>query len=547
MIFSKTSKKITPALFALAALVVPVAAQTTRSTAKPAARASVTPAKPSTQATTTTTAPAKQSSAAPAQSQPDPAKECGCEAGPLPDVLATVGDVRVTQADISPEVSKRVADLQRQVVEARRRELDLQINTILLETEAKRRGVSAAKLLEAEVVAKTQEPTEADAQKFYDENKARIPGEFNEVKADILTYLRELRQREAAAKLSDTLRAAAQVKKNVVEATPPAGEAERARVLATVNGRQITSADIEDNLRPLVFSVQEEVYKLRRQGVELKVNDLLLNQEAQRRKLTATALLDTEVTAKVPAVTDADAQKFYDENKARIEGDFAQVKEQIVQYLREVETRKATFALADRLRSAAQVRTFLTAPQPPVYKIAIDGQPSKGSEKAAVTLVEFTDYQCPSCAAAQPTLERLVAEYGDRVRLVVRDYPLTQHADAQKAAEAAEAAREQGKYWEYAALLFQNQSALQAEKLKEYATRVGLDRAKFDAALDSGRFAESVRRDLHDGDRAGVAGTPTIFLNGRRVADVSYKGLKAAVDAALSDAAQLPKAADARP
>ena len=536
MIFSNALKKISPALFALAALFAPVAAQTTRSTAKPATPASVTPAKPATQAT-----------ASPAQSQPDPAKECGCEAGPLPDVLATVGDVRVTRADISPEVSKRVADLQRQVVDARRRELDLQINTILLETEAKRRGVSATKLLEAEVVAKTQEPTEADARKFYDENKARMPVEFNEVKPDILKYLREVRQRDSAAKLSDTLRAAALVKKNVAEAVPPTTEAERARVLATVNGRQITSGDIEDNLRPLVFSVQEEVYKLRMQAVELKVNDLLLNQEAQRRKLTTSALLDTEVTAKVPTVTDADAQKFYDENKARIEGDFAQLKEQIVQYLREVETRKATVALAERLQAAAQIRTFLVAPQPPIYKLATDGQPTKGSEKATVTLVEFTDYQCPSCAAAQPALERLVAEYGDRVRLVVRDYPLSQHADAEKAAEAAEAAREQGKYWEYTALLFQNQSALSADKLKEYATRAGLDRAKFDAALDSGRFAESVRRDLNDGERVGVNGTPTIFLNGSRVVDVSYEGLKAAVETALSAAAQLPKAADTRP
>jgi protein-disulfide isomerase len=536
MILSKTLKKISPALFALAALVAPIAAQTTRSTAKPTTRASVTPAKPATQAT-----------ASPAQSQADPAKECGCDAGPLPDVLAIVGDVRVTQADISPEVHKRVADLQQQVVEARRRELDLQINTMLLEAEAKRRGVSAPKLLEAEVIAKTQAPTEADAQKFFDENKAHMPGEFNEVKADLLTYMREMRQRELAAKFSDTLRAAAQVKKNVAEATPPATDAERARVLATVNGRQITSADIEDNLRPLIFSVQEEVYKLRRQAVELKVNDLLLNQEAQRRKLTTSALLETEVTAKVPAVTDADAQKFYDKNKARIEGDFVQLKEQIVEYLREVETRKATVALAERLQATAQIRTFLVAPQPPVYKFATDGQPWKGGESAAVTLVEFTDYQCPSCAKAQPALERLVAEYGDRVRLVVRDYPLSQHADAQKAAEAAEAAREQGKYWEYTALLFQNQSALSADKLKEYATRTGLDRAKFDAALDSGKFAESVHRDLHDGDRAGVAGTPTVFLNGRRVADLSYEGLKAAVETALSAAAQLPKTADTRP
>jgi protein-disulfide isomerase len=115
----------------------------------------------------------------------------------------------------------------------------------------------------------------------------------------------------------------------------------------------------------------------------------------------------------------------------------------------------------------------------------------------------------------------------------VRDYPLSQHADALKAAEAAEAAREQGKYWEYTMLLYQNQSALGVDKLKEYATRVGLDRAKFDAALDSGKFAESVRRDMQDGDRVGVAGTPTVFVNGRRVERASYEDLKAAIEAAL--------------
>ncbi|HKG12831.1 MAG TPA: thioredoxin domain-containing protein, partial [Pyrinomonadaceae bacterium] len=426
-------KKISPALFVAAVLVAPAAAQTT------------TPSKPAAQAATS----------APAQSQPDPSRECGCEAGTLPEVLATVGDVRVTQADISPEARKRVADLQRQVVEARRRELDLQINTFLLEAEARRRGVSAKKLLEDEVVAKTQEPTEADAQKFYDENKARIQAEFKDIKADVVTYLREQRQRDLAAKLSDTLRAAAQVKKMVEAATPPATDADRARVFATVNGKNITSAEVEDNLRPLVFSVQEEVYKLRRQEVELKVNDVLLNQEAQRRKVTTAALLDAEVTSKVPAVTEADAQKFYDENRARIDGDFAQLKEQIVQYLRDVETRKATLALADRLRAAARVQTFLAPPAPPVYKIDTADQPSKGGEKAAVTLVEFTDYQCPSCAKTQPALDRIAAEYGERVRLVVRDFPLSQHADAQKAAEAAEAAREQGKYWEYVAILFQ--------------------------------------------------------------------------------------------
>ncbi len=170
--------------------------------------------------------------------------------------------------------------------------------------------------------------------------------------------------------------------------------------------------------------------------------------------------------------------------------------------------------------------------------IQTDDRPSKGSEQASVTLVVFTDFQCPACAQTHAALERLVAEYGDRVRLVVRDYPLTQHADAEKAAEAAEAARQQGKYWEYAALLYRNQSALSVDKLKEYATRTGLDRAKFDAALDSGRFADKVRRDIDDGHKVGVNATPTAFANGLRVRDTLYDGLKAAIEAALNSGAR---------
>jgi protein-disulfide isomerase len=130
-------------------------------------------------------------------------------------------------------------------------------------------------------------------------------------------------------------------------------------------------------------------------------------------------------------------------------------------------------------------------------------------------------------------LERLLAEYADRVRLVVRDFPLSQHEHAAKAAEAAEAAREQGKYWEFIALLYSRQSALQPEKLKEYATELGLDRERFDAALASNKFTDKVQRDLLDGQKLGVGGTPTLYLNGKRISDRSYEGLKASIEEAL--------------
>jgi protein-disulfide isomerase len=132
-----------------------------------------------------------------------------------------------------------------------------------------------------------------------------------------------------------------------------------------------------------------------------------------------------------------------------------------------------------------------------------------------------------------PALERVVKENGGKVRLVTRDFPLSQHAEAFKAAEAAEAAREQGKYWEYMAVLMRNQSSLGVEKLKSFASELGLDRSRFDSALDSGKFAEMVQRDVEDGMKLGLTGTPSLFINGRRVNARSYEELKATVDAAL--------------
>ncbi|MCA1592915.1 MAG: thioredoxin domain-containing protein [Acidobacteria bacterium] len=460
-------------------------------------------------------------------------EDCGCEDKPLPDVLAVVNGVKITKQDISAETQQRITQLKQQVVDARKHELDLQINSILLEAEAKKRGVSTSKLLEAEVIAKTKEPTEAEAQAFYDQNKTRIQGEFKDVRERIVAYLRDQQQAAQAKSLADRLRAAAQVKILTQSVTPPANDSERARVFAVVNGRNITSGDIEDSLRPLVFSVQEQIYALRSRDVQLKINDILLESEAQKRSVTTRAILDAEITAKVPAVTEAEAQTFYNQNKERVNGDFAQVKEQIMQYLKDQAGQKTESEFAARLRQGAAIQTFIVAPESPVFNIATDDQPAKGNPGATVTVVEFTDFQCPSCAQEHPILERLMNEYGDRVRFVVRDFPLNQHANAPKAAEAAEAAREQGKYWEYVSLLFRNQSALDVSNLKQYASTLGLDRAKFDAALDSGKFADKVQRDMLDGQKLGVNGTPTLYINGKRVSDRSYEGLKTALDAAL--------------
>ncbi|HEV2862161.1 MAG TPA: thioredoxin domain-containing protein [Pyrinomonadaceae bacterium] len=528
-------RKFTHALALALALASAAAAQPGGATRQRPAAARPTPT-PSAQ---TPARPAPTPAATPAPAAATAADPCGCEPVPLPAVVATVGAVKITPADFSEPTRRQIEMLKQQVVEARKNELNLQVNSILLEAEAKKRGVTTTKLIDDEVVAKTVNPTEAEARAYFEQNRARVEQqagrrvEFDELKASVVEFMKGERQQQRALEYAQTLRAAHAVKMNVAEAAPPATPADRARVLAVVNGRNITSGDIEDSLRPLVYSVQEQIYALRQRDLDLRINDLLLEQEAQKRGVTSRALLETEVGGKVPVVTEAQAQEFYNQNKERVNGDFATLKYQIIDYLQEQERNKLNAALAERLRKATPVQTFLVAPEPPVYKIATDDQPSKGNQNASVTLVEFTDYQCPSCAAAHPVLERLMAEYGDRVHFVVRDFPLPNHADARKAAEAAEAAREQGKYWEYTALLFRNQSSLGVDNLKQYATSLGLDRAKFDAALDGGKFAPQVDRDLLDGQKIGVAGTPSIYINGRLSKVLTYEGLKAQLDAAL--------------
>ena len=138
-------------------------------------------------------------------------------------------------------------------------------------------------------------------------------------------------------------------------------------------------------------------------------------------------------------------------------------------------------------------------------------------------------------------LDEVQKIYGNKVKLVVRDFPLTRHANARKAAEAANAANAQGKFFEYAALLFKRQDALDVASLKKYASELGLDRARFDAALDGGKFAAEVKHDMDDGDIYGVDSTPAIFVNGMALTEMSMEALRALIDKGLAAANTPPK------
>lgn len=156
---------------------------------------------------------------------------------------------------------------------------------------------------------------------------------------------------------------------------------------------------------------------------------------------------------------------------------------------------------------------------PPVLdepvSIPISGDPSKGPDNAKITLVEFSDFQCPYCAVAVGNLKKLLAKHPNDVRLVFKQFPLDIHSQAEFAAEAALAAHAQGKFWPMHDKMYANFRSLSPEKITEWAKELGLDMVRFNADLKSGRYKSVVEKELDQGERAGVLGTPTLFVNGR--------------------------------
>jgi protein-disulfide isomerase len=168
-----------------------------------------------------------------------------------------------------------------------------------------------------------------------------------------------------------------------------------------------------------------------------------------------------------------------------------------------------------------------------VYDLAIGKSPVKGPADATVVMMEFSDFQCPFCARATPLIDQVLQAYPKEVKFVYKEFPLPMHANALPASRAALAAQRQGKYWEMHDKLFANQRALTPENIKQYAQEIGLDMAKFDQDMASPDVQQQINDDMQLARQAGVSGTPTLYLNGKRIQNRSFEGIKQMVDEAL--------------
>jgi protein-disulfide isomerase len=390
-------------------------------------------------------------------------------------------------------------------------------------------------LYDSEVTRKVTEPTAAEINKFIEDNRDQIDQtDPVAMRQKVVAFLKSAREAKLSEELVTRLRASNPVI-NVAGAN--AANLPPTAVIVTVGGRPLTARMINERLKPVAYKLRLNTYNLAKQALDLTINDLLLLAEANRRNVPPEEIVRKEISEKVVSPSEAAIAKFYEENKAKIALPLAETSTQIAAYLQEQDRQRLERALSERLRAGADIRLLISEPSLPAQAISTDDDPARGDANAPVTIVEFTDFQCNACANLQPILEEALKAYGSKVRLVVRDFPLSRHANARKAAEAADAANAQGKFFEYTALLFKRQDALDLASLKKYASEVGLNRARFDADLDSGKYAGEVKHDIDDGQLYGIDSTPAVFVNGIALTEMSIAALRALIDRGLVNSA----------
>lgn len=290
--------------------------------------------------------------------------------------------------------------------------------------------------------------------------------------------------------------------------------------VAVVDGAQITEGELMTEARPSLTALErkfaEETHSQKVQALDRLIERRLLETRARKEGITVEALLDREVNSKVQEPSEEMMQSVYDQTRAsgRALPPFPNVKSEIAAFVKAQSAQELRQAFVGRLRTESRVETHLPPLLLPKTSFAATG-PARGEAEAPVTIVEFSDYECQFCGVAAATLKTLLAEYKGKVRLVHQPFPLSMHANAPKASEAAFCAGEQGRYWEMHDALFAQQDALGITDLKSRAKALGLDSPRFDSCLDSGRMGPAVAASKKLGEGIGVSSTPAFFVNGR--------------------------------
>jgi len=306
-------------------------------------------------------------------------------------------------------------------------------------------------------------------------------------------------------------------------------------VVAQVSGQNLTMADLQQKEGGKLLQAEYQFYLNRRKALEELIDNQLLEDAARKRNISLDQLLNTEIYKDIKDPTEDQLEVYYEGMDAK--ESYASIRDEVLNHIRELRRNKARAAFVENLRKEARINIRL---MPPSAEVNTENAYFVGPKDAPVTLLEFADYECPYCQKVNPQVEQLKKDYGDKLQIIYKDFPLPMHHSSEKAAEAARCAGEQGKFWEYHNVLFYSK-LLEVSNLKEHARVLKLDGDRFDTCLDSGKETAAVKKDLEEAKSLGLTGTPSFFVNGHFFSGVvDYAVIRDMVNQQFNALAQPP-------
>jgi len=298
-------------------------------------------------------------------------------------------------------------------------------------------------------------------------------------------------------------------------APPPTAAAVQEPAIATYAGQVITASQLEAVAASRLLRARNEEYKIKSDVASDLAFDRLKADAAAKLGVTLPELYRLNVTEKAGEPAKDEVDELLKRYRAQLPPDEAQAREEVVKYLKAQLIRDLEQAWRRDLLAGAGFRLLI---EPPRAAVAVGaGDPSRGPAGAPITIIEFSDFQCPYCGRIQPTLQRLRLKYGDRLRVAFKQLPLAMHQHARFAAEAALCAGQQGKFWEMHDWMFANQTKIAPDAVKAAAVELKLEPAEFGKCLDAKAMAGRVDEDMKAAEGLGITGTPAFLVNGRLI------------------------------
>jgi protein-disulfide isomerase len=304
--------------------------------------------------------------------------------------------------------------------------------------------------------------------------------------------------------------------------------------LFSFKGKSYSVKDLSPALQQQVFDLEAEHFQKTSQVIDSAILEMHIAGLANAQKKSKEAIEQSLFTSKEP--NEKETKEWYEQNKARLPHGykFEQIKGDIKKLLQGEQQRKQRDDLIAKLKKQNKFELALNAPISPKVEINFAGFPFKGNEKAALTLVEFADFQCPHCKEAGDILKKLMKKYASKVRLYYLDFPINRSGVSRLVAHGGYCAQKQDKYWQYHDMAFDRQKTLSKDSPEAIAKELKLDLAKFKTCYESPEAKKHVEKAQAEGTRVGVGGTPTLFLNGQKIRGHHLEDIEGAIEKALS-------------